>query len=226
MKLSIVIGKLLKFKEHVLLGLVGLCQVSLSLGFLLSLVDHLLGLCLDGRISLLDEILIRLLGILLRADGISLHGLGIVDDLLDHAHHATSSGVLLVLLEARRRRRASWLLLQKGSLLLLVEALENLEGSIQELLRCALVCNGLLELFVLLFTVLASSLHLDLRFLNLRLQAVNVCGKGLDGHFQIFNLGEKIGLLTFLLLSLKLIGVELLNAEILVLDLIFLLLEE
>merc|ERR1719498_2069365 len=70
MKFCIVIGELLKFKKNVLLRLVGLGQISLSLGLLLGLVHHLLGLGLDGSVGLLDEILIGLLGVLLRADGI------------------------------------------------------------------------------------------------------------------------------------------------------------
>jgi hypothetical protein len=42
------------------------------------------------------QVLVRLLRILFGADGLRLHGLGILDDLLDHAQHATARGVLLI----------------------------------------------------------------------------------------------------------------------------------
>merc|ERR1719174_1410983 len=161
-----------------------------------------------------------------RSDGISLHSLGIVNDLLDHAHHTSSSRILLVILETRRRRRTSWLLLKKSSFFLLIEALQDLKGRIQELLRGTLICNSLLELFVLFLTVFSCPLHLDLRFLDLRLQAINVGSERLDGHFQVLDLGNEIRFLTLFLLGLELVGVEFLDAEILVLDLILLLLQK
>merc|ERR1719162_644124 len=86
-KLGIVVRELLELEEHRLLVFIGLIQVSLCLGLLLGLVNDLLGLGLDGCVGLFHEILICLLGILFSADGLCLHCLGIVDDLL-----ACSSG--------------------------------------------------------------------------------------------------------------------------------------
>merc|ERR1719487_283068 len=127
MQLGVVVGELLQLQKHVLLCLVGFCQVLLGLCLFFRLVHHFLGLGLNGRVGFLNKILVCLLGILLRADGVSLHGLGIIDDLLDHAHDTASCCVLLVLLESWWRRWASRLLLQKCCLLL-VEALQDVEG--------------------------------------------------------------------------------------------------
>ena len=94
---------------------------------------------------------VRLLRVGLRLDRIRLHGLGIRDDLLDHAHDAARARGLLVLLEARRRRRARRLLadglLHEG--LLRVHGLQHVQGVRQELLRRALVRDRGLEIRVL-----------------------------------------------------------------------------
>merc|ERR1719460_795732 len=111
-ELGVVVGELLQLEECGLL--VGDC-----------LLKVLLGLCLllNGGVGVLDEILVGSLSLRFGAGGIGLHLLGIVDDLLDHAHDATSGTALLVLLESWRRRRSLVvLLLKEGSLLLLVEA--------------------------------------------------------------------------------------------------------
>merc|ERR1719263_2551819 len=132
---------------------VGDCLLKVLLGLcpLLSLVDLRLGLLLNGGVGVSDEILVGLLSLSFGAGGIGLHLLGIVDDLLDHAHDTSGGTALLVLLESRRGRRALVVLrLEEGSLLLLVEALEDVQSCGQKLLRGALVGNDLLELLVLL----------------------------------------------------------------------------
>merc|ERR1719316_847382 len=64
--------------------------------------------------------------LLLTPDGLSLHRLCIVDDVFDHAHHATASSILLERLELHRGHssglRTLCLLDERG---LLVEALEH-----------------------------------------------------------------------------------------------------
>merc|ERR1719350_1500964 len=101
-ELRIVVGELLKLEQDGLLVLVGLVQISLSLGLFLGLVNNLLGLGLNGCIRFLDKILVRLLSILFGADCLGLHGFCIIDNLLNHAHHTTCCRILLVLLESWR----------------------------------------------------------------------------------------------------------------------------
>merc|ERR1719498_251283 len=210
MELGVVVRELLKLKQSGLLVLICLGEVLLRLGLLLRLVGHGLGLFLDRRVGLLDEIFVCFLGILFRANRLGLHCLGIVDNLLDHAHNAASGLVLLVLLEARRRGRACWLLLlQEGGLLLLVEALQDVESCLKQLLGGTLIRNSLLELLVLLLAVLAGTLHLHLHLSDLRLEGLDLTGQCLDLELQVLDQGEQVLLFVLLLLSLELVGVEL-----------------
>merc|ERR1719498_2065384 len=225
-ELSVVVGKLLQLEESGLLVGDGLLHVLLGLGALLGLVHLGLGLLLNGGVGVLDEVLVCLLGLSLGAGGISLHLLGIIDDFLDHAHDTTGSTALLVLLESGRRRRALGLLLLDESLLLLVEALEDVQGSGQELLGGTLVCDNLLELLVLLLAVLTSTLQLSVELGNLGLEGIDLGGEGLDGELKVLNESKEILLLALLTLGLELVGVELLDAEVLVLDLVLLLSQE
>merc|ERR1719263_681443 len=205
---------------------VGDCLLKVLLGLcpLLSLVHLRLGLLLNGGVGVLNEILVRLLSLSLGAGGIGLHRLGIVDDLLDHAHNTSSGTALLVLLESWRRRRALVvLLLKESSLLLLVESLEDVQSCGQKLLRGTLVGDNLLELLVLLLAVLTCTLQFGVELSNLRLECVDLSGQSLDSQIEVLNEGNEVVLLTVLTLSLELVGVELLNAEVLVLDLILLL---
>mmetsp|Transcript_80357 Transcript_80357/g.204357 ORF Transcript_80357/g.204357 Transcript_80357/m.204357 type:complete len:372 (-) Transcript_80357:496-1611(-) len=96
----------------------------------------------------------------------------------------------------------------------------------EQLLSLALVGDRHLELLVLFFTVLTSTLQLHLHLRDLSLQAVNCLSQGLDGHLQVLDLGDEILLLAVLVLGLQLVGVELVHAEVLVLDLGLLLFEE
>merc|ERR1719454_943349 len=135
-ELGVVVGELLQLEKGGLL--VGDCLLKVLLGLcpLLGLVDLRLGLLLNGGVGVSDEILVCLLCLGLSASGIGLHLLGVIDDLLDHAHDTTGGTALLVLLESWRGRRALVvLLLKEGSLLLLVEALEDVQGRGQKLLR-------------------------------------------------------------------------------------------
>merc|ERR1719162_794511 len=225
-ELGIVVRELLELEKDSLLVFIGLIQVSLCLGLLLGLVNDLLGLGLDGCVGLFHEILICLLGILFSADGLCLHCLGIVDDLLDHAHDTTRRLVLGIVLEAWRRRRTSRLLLLKECCLLLIETLQDVQGGSQQLLGSSLIRNCLLKLLVLLLTVLTSTLHLHLHLSNLRLEACDVSRESFDGELEVLDESNEILLLTVLLLSLELIGIELLDAEVLVFDFISLLLQK
>merc|ERR1719215_784772 len=212
-ELSIVVGELLQLEEGCLLIGDSLLQILLCLGLLLSLVDLGLGLLLNGGIGVLDKFFIRCLGFSLSTSSICLHFLGIIDDLLNHAHDTSSSTTLLVLLESRWRRWALLLLLHKGSLLLLIESLEDVQGCRQKFLRSTLISNNLLKFLVLLLAIFTSTLQLSVELGDLRLQGVNLSSQGLDGQIQIFNQSKEILLFTFLALSLELIGVEFLNKK-------------
>merc|ERR1719215_944085 len=107
--------------------------------------------------------------------------------------------------------------------LLGIESLDDVQRRCQKLLRGTLISHNLLELLVLLLTLFTSTLQLHVELSDLRLKSVNLRSQSLDGQVEILNKGEEIFLFTVLALSLKLVGVELLNAEVLVLDLILLL---
>ena len=62
--------------------------------------------------------------------------------------------------------------------------------------------------------------QLDLHLCYIRLETLNLLGWCFDGNLQILNLADKVELLTPLFLCLQLVLVELLCAEIIVLDLI------
>merc|ERR1740117_1603400 len=159
-------------------------------------------------------------GILLCADDLRLHSLGIIDDGLDHAHHSTV--VLLVLLEPCRRGLA---LLDK-CVLLVVEALENVKGGSEQLLCGALVRDDKLELLVLLLAILTTTLHVEVELCDLLLKSINLRCQSLDLQLQILDQSEEVLLLGLLTLGLQLVGVELINAPVLVLDLVNLLSHE
>merc|ERR1719240_2152440 len=99
-QIRILVRQLLELSHYRLL----LHLIALRLRLLLSLIGNVSALRLDAVIRLLHEILVGLLRILLRLDRLRLHRLGVVDDLLDHAHHTSSRPALLVLLKPRRRR--------------------------------------------------------------------------------------------------------------------------
>merc|ERR1719429_562769 len=100
LQLSIVIGELLQLQDYAVSGLLGLDKIDLCLGLLLGLVHDVPALRLDRVVRLLHKILICFLRIFLRTDGLSLHGLGISHDLLDHAHHTPVRRIVLVLFKS------------------------------------------------------------------------------------------------------------------------------
>merc|ERR1719424_1335293 len=75
MQLGIVVGELLEVLHCVILGLLGLDVVPLGLCLLLRLVGDILVLRLNGRVRLLDEILVRLLAVLLSGNSLGVLGL-------------------------------------------------------------------------------------------------------------------------------------------------------
>merc|ERR1719223_1105212 len=155
-ELGIVVGEFLQFEEGCLFISDSLLQILLCLGLLL-----------DGGVGVLDKFLIRCLGFSLSTSSICLHFLGIIDDLLNHAHDTSRSTALLVLLESRWRRWALLLLLHKGSLLLLIESFEDVQGRRQKFLRSTLIGNNLLKFLVLLLAIFTSTLQLGVELGNL-----------------------------------------------------------
>merc|ERR1740129_1173188 len=229
LQLGIVIRELLQLEEYAFFRLLGLDEIDLRLGLLLRFVHDVPALRLDRVVGLLDKILIRFLRIFLRSDGLSLHGLGISDDLLDHAHHTPVRRIVLVLFKTWWWGWADRLLLldQRCSWRLLgIEVLQDAQGSLQQLLRLPLVSYSALEFLVLLLAVFTSTLQLDLHLSNLCLQCVNRFSQGLDGRLQVCDPRQQVLLFAFFLLRLQLVCVELVCAEVLVLDLVCLLLQK
>merc|ERR1719498_329797 len=227
-QISLLVLVLLLLVHRSLLRLLGRGLVRLRSRLELGLVRDVAVLLLDGAVRVLHERLIRLLGVRLRLDGVGLELLRIRDDLLEHAHHAAGARGLLVLLEARRRRRARRLLrrllLHEG--LLRVHGLEHVERVRQELLRLALVRDRELEVRVLLLAVLARALELRLHLRNLRLQRRDGLGELVDGRREVGDLRLELVDVAGLELLRALVLVQAVRAEVLVLDLVLLLLEE
>merc|ERR1740130_1884171 len=196
------------------LRLLGLC---LHVG----LAHDVLGLLVHRGICVLHEIFVSLLGIFLTADGLSLHGLGIIDDGLHHTHDTTRGRVLLVRLEPWGRWWSGWLLagLSLYKCGLLVEALEDVEGGGKKFLCCTLVGHRGLKLLVHLLAVLTGTLHLHLKLSYLGLEGLNLPCKSIDGTCKVLDLGNEIIPVALFHLSVALVVVEFLNAEVLVLDL-------
>merc|ERR1719240_34991 len=106
--------------------------VALSSGLGLALGGDVTRLLPEREVRVLDEGFVRLLRVRLGLDRVSLEGLRVRDDLLDHGEQAARTRGLLVLLEARRRRRAGRLLVRHLAAdlheLLRVDALETLSA--------------------------------------------------------------------------------------------------
>merc|ERR1719240_1194024 len=135
MQLTVGLREICQFGHCVVVALGVLDEILVGLGLLLGLLNDLRSLVLDGGIAVLDEILVTLLGVLLGNNGLVLHGLGIVDDGLDHALDSTSLLVLAVVLEASHWRRALQRLLEERHLvesgvLLVIESLQDLKGGL------------------------------------------------------------------------------------------------
>merc|ERR1719291_677646 len=228
MQFSIVVGELLKLDHHGFLFLLGLNQISFCLSLGLRLVDNVFALRLNACIRLLDKILVCLLGIFFGPDGFCLHCFSVIDDLLDHTHHSSRGRVFLVGFKAWGRGRSSGLLPlnQCSGLLLAVKVLQNCKGSLQQFLRCTLICHRRLEFLVFLLPIFTCSLQLHLHLSDLSLQSLNRLRKLINGHLQVFDLCNEIFLLSLFFLSFQLVFVELVDAEVFVFDLIGLLNKE
>merc|ERR1719162_1851204 len=98
-QLTIGLGEVRQLLNCVIIALSVLDEVFVGLGLLLGLFDDLRGLVLNGAVAVLDKVLVSLLRILFSNNGFVLHGLGIVNDGLDHALDTTCLLVLAVILE-------------------------------------------------------------------------------------------------------------------------------
>merc|ERR1719271_566447 len=152
----------------------------LCLGLVLILVGDALGLRFNGRVGLLTELLVGLLGLVFVVGRLCHQRLGVVDDLVERHEYAAGSPMrLLVVLEVRRRqwrrttcapRPKEGLLLRErrtrlaGRILhfwpLAVDLLQHSHRFVQQLNRLLLVSHGLLEILVFHLPVLARALEL------------------------------------------------------------------
>merc|ERR1719326_1610830 len=193
---------------------------------------------LDGCVRILKELFVRRRGIRLRTDRIGLSLLRLVDYGLDHPNDAVAAFVLVVLLEvfrrwrglrARVRRRGGANLGEdkvSSETSLAVSLLHAVEREREDLLRRALVGDGLLELGVLRLPILARAGHLKLRVLDLSVGGRELFLQRVQGRRQGLDLGGQVrhGVLTED--SLLLVLVELRDAEVLLLHVVLLLLLE
>merc|ERR1719236_313155 len=227
MQISVLVHELLLLVHGRLLGLLGRDLVRLSRRLLLGLVRDVARLLLDRLVRVLHVGLVGLLGIGLSLDRLSLQGLRVPHDLLQHSHDAAGARGLLVLLEARRRRRADRLLL-RGHLkeLLRENRCKDVIRLLEERLRLALVRHGLLEVLVLHLAILTGALQLRLHLRDLRLQRRDGLRELVDRRREVRDLGFQLRDITRLELRLALVRVQALGAEVLVLDLVRFLLQQ
>ena len=101
---------------------------------------------------------------------LSLHGLGIIHDPLDHAHDTTWSNVLLVILAAWSGGRPAGSCWSSAAAFFLQNPFRMLRGCLQQLLENTLVCHCLLEILVFLLAVFNGTNHLHLHLSNFWLQ--------------------------------------------------------
>merc|ERR1719453_2521347 len=226
-QIGVLVHELLLLVHGRLLGLLGRDLVRLCRRLLPGLVRDVARLLLDRLVRVLHVGLVRLLRIGLSLDRLRLERLRVPHDLLQHSHDAAGARGLLVLLEARRRRRADRLLL-RGHLqeLLRENGREHVVGLLEERLRLALVRHGGLEVLVLHLAILASALQLRLHLRDLRLQRRDGLGQLVDRRREIRDLSLQLRNVARLELRLALVRVQALGAEVLVLDLVRLLLQE
>mmetsp|Transcript_43387 Transcript_43387/g.101279 ORF Transcript_43387/g.101279 Transcript_43387/m.101279 type:complete len:351 (+) Transcript_43387:530-1582(+) len=107
---------------------------------------------------------------------------------------------------------------------LLVELPKNVQSVFEQLLGLSLIFDNLLEFLVLFLAVLACQLQLLLHLSHLACQCLHLALRLLHVDGLLF--GEEGGLQPCLVCGLNLILLELLNAEVLLLHLIFLLLRQ
>merc|ERR1719281_1587422 len=226
-QISVLVHELLLLIHGRLLRLLGRDLVRLGRRLLLGLVRDVARLLLDRLVRVLHVRLVRLLGIGLSLDRLGLQRLRVPHDLLEHSHDTTGARGLLILLEARRRRRADRLLLRRHLKELLREdGREHVIRLLEERLRLALVRNGGLEVLVLHLAVLTGALQLRLHLRDLRLQRRDGLRQLVDRGRQVRDLGLQLRDVARLELRLTLVRVQALGAEVLVLDLVRLLLQQ
>merc|ERR1719443_611574 len=212
-----------------LVGLVvGLLNLVLGLNLLVR--DDARLFRLDLSVGVFDEGLVGSLRVLLRRNRVLLHIGRVRDDILNERHSA-STPRLLVLLETIRHglhsRAGNWfLLVLHQRRLLVVELAEAFLRLLQDLLRRALVRHRLLELLVLLLSVLACLLHLDLRVRDLLLQALFVRRELFLFGIEVIDLLLDVGLVLIPLGVLLVVLVQVRDAVVLVVDLVILLLPQ
>mmetsp|Transcript_50852 Transcript_50852/g.118522 ORF Transcript_50852/g.118522 Transcript_50852/m.118522 type:complete len:535 (-) Transcript_50852:327-1931(-) len=196
-------------------------QGFLQVGLLGLLVHDGLLLLLDGIRGVLRECLVGLLRALLRAEGLGLHGLGVIDQLLQHGQDAEALFVGLIILEALGGVRSSMgMHLDQG--VLLVEFAQDLQGVLQQLLGLSLLVHHGLELCVLLLAVFPCDLQLLLHLRNLAAKGLDLRLRGLEVNGLL--LGQERRLQAGLVLGLHLVLLKLGHAEVLLLHFILLLL--
>merc|ERR1719199_1587822 len=203
--------------------------VALRGRLLLSFVRDVPVLLLDRSVRVLQEDFVGLLRVRLGLNGVHLQLLRIGDDLLQHAEDTPSAPRLLVLAEARRRRRAGLSQpLRRPHLkeLLSVHGLEDVEGRREKLLRLTLIRHSRLEILILDLAILASALQLELHLRNLRLEHADALGQLGDGRRELCDLRFEIVDVAGLELLRSAVVVEARCAEVSVLDLVLLLLDE
>merc|ERR1719327_1005533 len=226
-EVGVLVGELLSLIHGRLLSLFGRNLVRVGIRLLLGLLRDAARLLLNGLVRVLDVRLVGLLRIGLGLDRLGLEGLRVADDLLHHPHNTTGTRGLLVLLEARRRRAGRLAHLRAQLQELLIEdRLQDVEGLVEELLRGALIRDGGLEVLVLHLAVLARALELRLHLRDLGLERGDSLGKLVDLRGEVRDLRLELRDVALLQLRLALVRVQALGAEILVLDLVGLLLEE
>mmetsp|Transcript_44412 Transcript_44412/g.117398 ORF Transcript_44412/g.117398 Transcript_44412/m.117398 type:complete len:257 (-) Transcript_44412:98-868(-) len=166
----------------------------------------------DEGVGILDEDVVHQ-GLI--AESLGLERLGVLDDLLEHAHDRAGAGAVLVRVELHRR-----LLLREHGLAhaLYVEVLQAQERLVEDGLRRALIGYDLLELRVLAVAGLARLLNHDLGLGDLDVRVRNLLSdigqKHLEGHDirlpVLLALGLNIGLLLRDIELLDPVGLELL----------------
>merc|ERR1719362_581997 len=109
-KLRVVIGQLLELSVGPLEFGFCLHVVCFGSSLLSRLADDVVGVRIYGCIGVLHEVLIGLLRVFLGPDGLGLHCLRVVDNLLQHGQDTAAARIVLVGVEARRWGRTRRLL--------------------------------------------------------------------------------------------------------------------
>merc|ERR1719387_911534 len=96
--------ELLEFRKHLVARGFSIDEILLRLRLFRALRHDVFVLLSERLRSVFSKLFKRRLSLLFAADGLGLHGLRVVDDLLDHTHDTAWGGTFLVGLEAWGRR--------------------------------------------------------------------------------------------------------------------------